>query len=133
MKSVKKEGIAINVPCKEETRNLVNEHFISNMKCGASLVNTARGQIIGDVDILYKPSKANRLSCVALDVLPDESPKDSMLLRAWKNREEWLDGRLIINPRTAGYSKQSFHEMRYKTVTNAKRIVDGMKPLNIVN
>lgn len=125
--------ISINAPLTDETRNLVNKGFVAKMKVGASLVNTARGQIIGDIDVFYEPLRDNHLNCVALDVLPEEPPKDSRLIRAWKSREKWLDGRLIINPHTAYYSEQALQEMRCKAATNAKRIIAGMMPLNIVN
>lgn len=125
--------VSIHTPLTEETRGLVDQWFVSKMKQGASLVNTARGKIVDDIDAFYMPLKQNHLNCVALDVLPDEPPGDSQLVAAWRNREDWLDGRLIINPHSAYYSAQAYFEMRHKAASNAMRILAGQKPLNIVN
>ena len=50
------------------------------MKASSSLVNTARGKIINDIDDFYTPLKTNKLYSLALDVLPDEPPKESKLI-----------------------------------------------------
>lgn len=125
--------VSINCPLSKETFGMIDENFISNMKDGASLVNTARGGIIKDIDAFYEALKSGKLSNVALDVIPHEPPKDSLLINAWRKREEWLDGRFILNPHTAYYSDKAYFEMRQKAALNAKRIIDGEIPYNIVN
>lgn len=125
--------ISINCPLSKETNGMIDESFISKMKDGASLVNTARGGIIKDIDVFYEPLKTGKLSNVAVDVIPHEPPKDSLLINSWRSREEWLDGRFILNPHTAYYSDKAYFEMRNKAATNAKRILEGVTPYNIVN
>ena len=124
--------ISVHVPLNEETRNMINPDFIAQMKTGSILINTARGKILSELDILYKPLKEKHLEAVGLDVLPEEPPKDGLLISAWKNHEKWLWGRLIINPHTAYYSRQAYREMRLKAALNAKRIIEGKPPLNII-
>lgn len=125
--------ISINCPLTAQTKGMINKSFIDKMKVGSSLVNTARGGIIEDIDVFYEPLKKRKLSNVALDVIPHEPPKDSLLISAWKNKENWLDGRFILNPHTAYYSDKAYFEMRQKAAINAKRILDGLIPYNIVN
>ncbi len=125
--------VSVNTPLTQETEGMVDEGFVSRMKKGSSFVNSARGKIVKDIDIFYEALKGDHLANVALDVLPHEPPKDSLLIRAWRNREPWLDGRLIINPHTAYYSDKAYNEMRYKAAINARRILEGQEPLNIVN
>lgn len=125
--------ISINCPLNKETNNLVDENFISKMKKGASLVNTARGAIVKDLDLFYEPLKSGHLNCVSLDVLPCEPPKDGLMIDAWRAKESWLDGRFIINPHGAFYSDKAYFEMRQKAALNVKRVLDGKKPINIVN
>lgn len=124
--------ISFHAPLTGETRDMVNADFVSKMKDGASFVNTARGNVVSDVDIFYEPLKNEKISCVALDVLPFEPPVDSKLIDDWRERKPWLDGRLIINPHSAYFSKQAFHEMRQKAAENAKRILNDEKPFNIL-
>jgi C-terminal binding protein len=125
--------VSIHTPLTEETNEMINDEFISQMKYQSSLVNTARGKILKDIDCLYEPLKNNQLSSVALDVLPNEPPKESKLVNAWRNRETWLNGRLIINPHNAYYSRQAYSEMRTKAAENALRICNGQEPFNILN
>jgi D-3-phosphoglycerate dehydrogenase len=125
--------VSLHCPLSVETLGLINPDFIAAMKPHSSLVNTARGELLSDIDILYKPLRDNHLSNVALDVLPKEPPQQSSLINAWKSREDWLDGRLIINPHSAYYSSHSFEEMRIKAATNLYNALSGKPAKNIVN
>ena len=122
--------VSIHTPLTHETKGMVNKSFISKMKNSSSLVNTARGQIIKDLDDFCEPLKTGKIFSLALDVLPNEPPKNSRLLKSWKKREKWLASRLLINPHTAYYSTESYIEMRAKASNNALRIVKGLSPLN---
>lgn len=124
--------VSVNCPLSSETKGMVNEDFIAKMKHRSSFVNTARGGIIDDIDLFYEPLKSGRLSNVAVDVIPHEPPRESKLIDAWRKREKWLEGRFILNPHTAYYSDSAYYEMRQKAAVNAKRIVDGLIPYNIV-
>ena len=112
---------------------MINTKFISEIKHGGSLVNTARGKLLNNLDDLYKPLKSKKISSVALDVLPNEPATDSKLIDAWRKREKWINGRLIINPHTAYYSISAYKEMRTKTASNALRIISGLSPFNKIN
>ena len=125
--------LSINCLLNEQTKGMIDEHFLSKMKKGSSLVNTARGGIIKDLDIIYDALKSEQLSNVAFDVLSSEPPKESKLINAWRDKESWLDGRVIINPHKAYYSTTAYIEMRQKAALNAKRVIEGKTPINIVN
>ena len=126
--------VSLNLNLTRESHMMVNARFIAAMKPGASLVNTARGGLLDDLDTLYEPLREGHLHCVALDVLPEEPPvRGGKLLEAWRRRDAWLDGRLIINPHGAYYSQEAFFEMRRKAATNALRVIQGREPVNILN
>jgi phosphoglycerate dehydrogenase-like enzyme len=118
--------VTIHCPLTEETRGMVNAKFLSQMKAGASLVNTARGQIMADLDCLQGVLHSGRLAYAAMDVLPDEPPRDHPLLDAWRSDTDWIRGRLLINPHVAYYSEQGWHEMRFKAAQTARLyLVEG--------
>ncbi len=125
--------ISINAPLNKQTNAMIDEEFISKMKPGSSFVNTARGAIVKDLDVFYEPLKSGHLNCVSLDVLPSEPPQSCKIIESWKAKEKWLDGRFIINPHSAFYSDKAYFEMRQKAALNVKRVLDGKKPINIVN
>lgn len=125
--------VSIHVPLSKETEGIINESFIDKMKIGSSIVNTARGGLISDIDVFYEPLKSGKLADVALDVIPEEPPKNGKLIDAWKNREGWLNGRLVINPHSAYFSDKAYFEMRHKAASNALRILKGEEPINKLN
>ncbi|MDA9729468.1 C-terminal binding protein [SAR86 cluster bacterium] len=122
--------ISINTPLTPETKGMVNKDFLDQMLIGSVLINAARGEILESLDILIEPLKQNLLFGVSLDVLPEEPPINCELIKAWKKNEDWIKGKLIINPHTSYYSKESYFEMRQKSAENAKRILENKEPLN---
>ena len=127
------DQISIHTPLTSDTRGMVDDDFVNSMRDGSGLVNTARGEIIASMDVLERGLRSGKLGNVALDVLPQEPPDFShSLICAWQKDEAWLNGRMIINPHSAFFSKRAFCEMRQNAALNAKRIIDGEEPLNII-
>jgi D-3-phosphoglycerate dehydrogenase len=124
--------ISIHTPLNNETTGIIDEHFINKLNNGASLVNTARGGLFKDLDVLHTALQTNKLNCLAIDVLKDEPPKPGRLIDAWRNSEDWLNGRLIINPHTSYYSQASYRELRLNAAKNALRIYKGETPFNVL-
>lgn len=122
--------VSIHCPLNSETKGMINNRFIAMMKQGASLVNTARGGILESTDILFEALKNNKLDSVALDVLPFEPPKDDSLINAWRAQNDWIAGRLLINPHTSYYSQDAFKELRLNAAKNALRMYKKESTLN---
>ena len=112
--------VSINCDLNSETLGMVNQDFIDQMKPGSSLVNTARGKIIENLDCLEAALRTGYLNYIALDVLPDEPPVDHPLIMAWRDNNSWLEGRLLINPHSAYYSEAGWYDMRYKAAETAR-------------
>jgi len=124
--------VSMHTPLTQETQAMINQSFINAMKTGAILINSSRGEVLEDLDLIYNALQSGHLSGVALDVLPDEPPVDCRLIDAWRARDKALSHRIIINPHTSYYTQESYVEMRTKAAENAKRILDGEQPLNII-
>lgn len=120
------DNISVHSPLTEETRGIVGKNLLGRMKETAVVVNTARGPIV-DLDAMYEALKAGRPAGAGLDVLPDEPADDQHpLIQAYMNREEWLDGRLMISPHAAFFSPPGLRDLRSKAVaTAAQRLRDG--------
>ena len=63
--------LTLHCPLTPETRGLMDERSIAMMKPGASLINTARGELI-DQDALIEALHYGDLAGAGLDVYPDE-------------------------------------------------------------
>jgi D-3-phosphoglycerate dehydrogenase len=71
--------ISIHTPLNASTANLFDSKTFLQMKRGAFLVNTARGGIIAEDDLL-EALKSGQLAGAALDVYMDEPPENMELL-----------------------------------------------------
>ena len=87
------------------------------MKKGSYLINLARGPIVQNKDIII-PEKllSNELEGYATDVwTKGTSPENDTLQIAWKNQDNFLKGRLIVDQHTTSYfSKEALLESRSK-------------------
>ena len=124
--------VSLHLPLNSETEGIVNSKFLSQMKPGASLVNTARGGLLASTQDLHAALRADHLASVALDVLPTEPPESDDLIDAWRQQAQWLQGRLLVNPHTAYYSQEAQLDMRRSAAANALRMLNNDSPLNLL-
>ena len=74
--------ITVHCPLTKDTQGLINNSFISKLKDGACVINTARGAV-ADEESVSENLKNGKLSCYCTDVLSTEPPsKDNPLLTA---------------------------------------------------
>ncbi|MBY5768461.1 C-terminal binding protein [Rhizobium leguminosarum] len=116
--------VTLHCPANAETRGLLNSDGLARLKPGAIVVNTARGELIEDLDALEAALRSEHLAAAAIDTLVKEPPGDHPLLTAWRNREDWLAGRLVITPHNAFYSDHAAVEMRLNAAKTVKILLD---------
>jgi len=125
--------ISIHTPLTDETQNLVNKEFVDQLNPDTIFINTARGNIVSNLDVLYEGLMNGKLEGIGLDVLPEEPPSNTeKLIQAWKHSDRDIATKIIITPHTAYYSDLSWVEMRSKTAENAYRVLNGGKPRNLI-
>lgn len=71
--------ISLHTPLTDETRGMINAERIAKMKNGVRIVNTARGQVIVEQDVV-EALKSGKIAGYATDVYNKEPPQDSPLL-----------------------------------------------------
>jgi D-3-phosphoglycerate dehydrogenase / 2-oxoglutarate reductase len=89
--------VDLHVPLLPETTNLLNYAKISKMKRTAFLINTSRGKVINETDLL-RALRENLIAGAALDVFEKEPPDNSDLLRNEK---------MIVTPHIAGQTEEA--------------------------
>ncbi len=65
--------ISLHVPLLPETRNLVDDDFLSKMKKGSFLINTSRGEVV-DEDALLRALQSGHIQGAGLDAFKVEPP-----------------------------------------------------------
>lgn len=125
--------VTLHMPLTDETMGMVDERFFELLKPRAILINTSRGGIFKSVDVMYNFLKQRRELRIGSDVWPEEPPKDHPLIKAWRQRQEWLGDRLILTPHSSFYSEESTRELRAFAAEIVKSVLKDGKPYNIVN
>ena len=82
--AITSDVVSLSCPLTRENERMVNTEFISRMKDGAFLINTARGKLI-DEQALADALKSGKLSGAGLDVMAQEPPADGSPLLGLEN------------------------------------------------
>ncbi len=127
------DTLSIHAPLTRETRGLIGASQLAQLKPDAVVVNTARGPIV-DVDAVYESLKSGHLAAAGLDVVPVEPPVEPIprLLAAYRAREPWLTGRLVVTPHAAYYSPQADHDTRVKAAETIRAALLSNEPKNVI-
>lgn len=81
---IKSDIITLHCPLTAENKEFINRDFISQMKTGAILINTARGGLV-NIDDLAEALKEGKLAAAGIDVLPTEPPTEGSPLIGLEN------------------------------------------------
>jgi C-terminal binding protein len=127
------DTLSIHCPLTVETRGMIGYEQLSLLKPGAVVVNDARGPIL-DLDALAALLKSGHIAAAGLDVLPVEPPVEPVpeLLRAYRAREAWLEGRLVITPHSAWLTPQSELDTRRKSAETMRAALLTNNPQNVI-
>lgn len=115
--------LSLHCPVTPETEAMVDEAFLGQMKTGAFLINTARGQLV-DEAALYKALRANHLRGAALDVFAQQPPgADNPLLA--------LDA-VIATPHMASHTDGATNAMGWGALHDCLAVLRGQQPVHRV-
>lgn len=116
--------ISIHCPLTDETKNMIDKNAISKMKDGVIIINTARGDIIVEED-LVEALNSGKVYAAGLDVLCNEQTltKPNALM---------MCPNVVATPHVAWLTEES----RYRTIRiateNLKNWIDG-HPTSVIN
>ena len=111
--------VSLHLPAMAETRGLVNAAFLGQMKLGAILVNTARGEIINEADLLAA-LQSGHLRGAGLDAFASEPPgADNPLLQL---------PQVIATPHTGAHTDGATNGMGWGALRNLLAALRGEAP-----
>lgn len=125
--------LSLHTPHTPETIGMIGAAQLALLPQDAVVVSTARGSAI-DVDALETALRDGRLAGAGLDVLPVEPPVEPVpgLLRAYRARENWTIGRLIITPHSAYLSPEAHRDIRVKSAETMRAALFSNRPQNVI-
>jgi len=115
--------VSVHVPLMPATRHLFNAKTLAMMKPTAYLVNTSRGPVIHEAE-LVEALRGNVIAGAALDVYEFE-PKMAPGLAELAN--------VVIAPHTASATRASRSGMSVKAATNLLAMLKGERPPDCLN
>ena len=122
--------LTFHCPLTAETIGVINDEFIQFLNPSTILVNTARGGLISNLDVINEALESWKISFLSLDVLPVEPFNvNTEPIKSWLNNSQFK-GRVSLTPHIAYFSIESYEEMRKKAVLNLKRYFSGLEPFN---
>lgn len=110
--------VTLHCPATEQTRGLIDERRIALMKPGATLVNTARADLI-DYEAMIDALESGHLGGAGLDVFPEEPKVDARLV-ALPN--------VIAQPHIGSATVEGREASGEKVIANIRFWADGHRP-----
>lgn len=115
--------ISLHCPLTDETRNMINQFTIAQMKDGVILINTSRGPLINEAD-LREALLSKKVYAAGVDVVSAEPIQKNNPLLGLDN--------CIITPHIAWAPRESRQRLMDVSVDNLRAFLSGT-PQNVVN
>ncbi|MDP6374675.1 MAG: C-terminal binding protein [Pseudomonadales bacterium] len=116
--------LSVHAPLNAETRHLVDAAAFARMKDSAVVVNTARGPIINEVDLITA-LQSGTIAAAGLDVLEQEPPELDNPLLAMEN--------VIVTPHVASATTRMRPETRRRVGREVTLVLRNRWPMSCVN
>jgi phosphoglycerate dehydrogenase-like enzyme len=108
--------LSLHVPLTSETRHLIDSAAIRQMKRGAVLINTARGELV-DQAALTVALRDGHLAAAGLDVFVEEPPNPAELLLTLPN--------VVVTPHIGWLTTGTFDRSFALAAENCRRLAVG--------
>lgn len=118
----KSDFITIHTPLTRETYHLINEKSFSMMKKSAYLINTSRGAVVDERE-LVRALKEGKIKGAALDVFENE-PEVTTELLEMKN--------VVLTPHIGSASESTRNKMSHMVAKNVIEALKGRVPPNLI-
>ena len=108
---------------------MVNEEFLSHVKPGAILVNTARGQLVDNLAV-RQALISGRLGGIAIDTFdPEPTPADHPLVDLPPEAAD----RAVFSPHLGGITGGVFRWAHRNMWSSVRLLMEGQRPNFVVN
>lgn len=118
------DAVSLHIPLTKETVKLVDHRLLTLMKETAVLINTARGGVVNEAD-LVDVLKRNQILGAGIDVLSNEPPPEDHPFFQLKQ--------VTMSPHIGGISLEAARQTSLLIAENLIRVINGEKLSVIAN
>jgi D-3-phosphoglycerate dehydrogenase len=111
--------LSLHCPLTDETKGMVNPEFLEQMKDGAYLINTSRGELV-DENALYEAIDRDKLRGAALDVFTKQPPNPDNPLLSLEQ--------VIPTPHMGAHTDGATNAMGWIALNDCLAVLRGEKP-----
>jgi D-3-phosphoglycerate dehydrogenase len=122
--ATRSDYVSIHTLLNAETRHLINEAFLRQMKPTACLINTSRGPVV-DEQAVIRALQEKWIAGAALDVREQEPAAPDSPLVHMEN--------VILTPHAAYFSTPAVAQVPRRCGEEVARALTGQRPLHVVN
>lgn len=108
--------VSLHCPLTEQTRDLINARTLGLMKPNALLINTARGEVVNEADLLVA-LREGRVAGAGLDTFSPEPPA--------ANNPLWALDNIVLSPHVGGVTEEARREVSLITCGNVVAFLVG--------
>jgi phosphoglycerate dehydrogenase-like enzyme len=116
--------VSLHVPLTPETQGMIGRDEIAKMKPRAILINTSRGGLV-DEEAVIDAIKKKRLGGAGFDVFRSEPLPPDNIFAGVEN--------VILSPHIGGGTMEGLQNMSRLAGRNMALVLDGGRPINVVN
>jgi len=117
----KSDVVSLHLPLNEKTHHIINAQTLSQMKPGAILINTGRGELV-DTEALIAALKERRLFGVGLDVIEGERERVY----------DFDDLNAVVSTHIGWFTHEAVRRIVTIALNNIRAFLKGV-PTNVVN
>ena len=110
--------LTLHCPASADNHHMIDARRFGLMKPGASLINTARGDLV-DYEALIDALESGHLAGAGLDVYPDEPDVDERLIR---------HPNVMTLPHIGSATREGREDSGMKVIANIRMWADGHRP-----
>jgi glyoxylate reductase len=115
--------ISLHLPLNKNTYHIIDANILETMKSSAILINTARGEIVDEKDLI-KMLKEHRITGAGFDVYENEPNINQALLKL---------SNVVLAPHLGSATETARNEMAAIAAKNVIQVLKGRKPITPVN
>ncbi len=116
--------VSLHLPAQASTIGLVDADFLAQMKPGALLINTARGELIQET-ALCEALASGHLGGAGLDCFSQEPPAPDHPLLEFEN--------VILTPHTGSHTDDAIDQLGWMSLRSCLGVLRGEHVENVVN